>query len=268
MSEKIKKENNIFSDLANPLRLQILHELNQKPMKVSKLSGITGMTIQALQRHMDRLFESGLVHHDADGNVSISSVGIASLEQIPSFTFLSKFRNYFKNHTFDGIPKKLIQMLGDLNNCEFIADPMQGWQQSKIFVESSRKFLYGITSVQPIEFFDTAKDLLKNGVQIKMVYAESMLVAKGYGQKRQESGWIDAMNAGQAQERFTRYLPLMTGVSDKGAQLIFASKKTGQIDSNALFYSEHPDFRNWCLDLFNYYWDEVEKVSPSKLQEI
>lgn len=237
-------------------------------MKISALSNSMNISIQALQRHIDRLLGSGLILRDVTGSVSLSAVSMASLEQIPSFEFLSKFKNYFKDHSFDGIPKQLVRQIGDLSNCKFLADPMQGWQQSKIFVESAQEFIYSITSVQPIEFYGTAKELLKKSVQFRMVLAENMLVPSGFQQSRQESGWLDAMSSSQVQERFVKNLPVMTGVSDKGAQIMFANTKTSQIDSNALFYSEHRDFRNWCLDLFNYYWDEVEKISPPKLQEI
>lgn len=258
----------LFDALSSPIRLQVLSKLRSEPMNSSKLAALMDMTIQALQRHTDGLVKSGLIVRHLDGTLGLTAVGDASLEQLPSFLFLSKYRTYFQDHTFSGIPKHLIQRIGELNNCEFVADAAQGWQKAKDMVTNSEKFLYTMTTMLVNEFYVTAKDLLKKGIRFKNLHPEDMTVAKGFSKARQENGWLDAISDGNVEELYVKHLPVTTVISDKASLVLFANKKTDFIDGNSLFYSEHPDFRNWCLELFKYYWDEVEKVPITRLQEV
>jgi predicted transcriptional regulator len=260
-------EKNIFSDLANPVRLDVLNYLLQGPMKVSRLSESMDMTIQALQRHIDRLLKSDMIIQN-NGHLCISSVGTAVLEQIPTFAFLSKFRDHFRDHTFDGIPRHLVARLGELNDCELIDDPIKTWQQAKRLVEGTGTFLYGITSVLVPEFYETTQPLLRKKAKFKIIMPHNMIVAKTFGQSREKFGWIDQMKKGHVEERYVKNAPFMVMITDKEAQLMFANKKTGQIDSNHMFYSKDDGFRNWCLALFDHYWNEIEKIDLLCLQEV
>lgn len=258
----------LFADLANPVRLEILKILQTTSSTQSKLSSMLDMTIQGLQRHIGILLKSGLIRKDADGNLLLSSVGIAALEQIPTFLFLSKYQKYFQGHDFSGIPKKLVQRLGDLYECEFIDDVMETWQRAKEINENCEEDLIAVTFMQPIEFFDIAKIKLEKGVRFKLGFPENRFVAKGYSQKRAEMRWDDAIKNGQVEEFFVKNIPVTVVISEKEAQLLFANTKTGQIDGSSAFYSKDKDFRRWCLDLFNYYYHEVERIDTPPIQEV
>jgi len=260
--------NELFSDLASPIRLEILKILQTAPSTQTKLASSLKMTIQGLQRHIDRLLKSGLIKKENDGNLLISSIGIAALEQIPSFLFLSKFQNHFQTHDFLGVPKRLIQRLGELYNCEFLDDVMQNWQRAKEVIENAEEYFVGVSSMQPIEFFDVAKINLKKGVKFKVGFPKTRLVAKGYSEKRLESGWDEAIKKKQVEEFFVDNVPVTIIVTEKEAELLFANSKTGQIDGASMFYSKDVDFRKWCMDLFDYYYNEIERVDDPQLQEV
>lgn len=262
------KDNELLVDLANPLRLKILKILQTTPSTQSRLSNSLEMTIQGLHRHIVHLLKSGLIRKDNDGKLLLSSIGIATLEQIPTFLFLSKHQKYFQDHDFSGIPKKLVQRLGDLYDCEFISNTMESWQRGKEIVENCEESFVVVSSIQPIEFFDIAKIKLEKGVRFKMGSPENLFVAKGYSQKRIKSGWNDAIKNGQAEEFFVKNIPVTTVITEKEAQLLFSSTKTGNIDGSFMFYSKNKDFRRWCLDLFNYYYYEVERTDTPALQEV
>jgi predicted transcriptional regulator len=262
------EDKGLFADLANPVRLEILKILQTTPSTQSKLSSILDMTIQGLQRHIGLLLKSGLIRKDADGNLLLSSVGIAALEQIPTFSFLSKYQHYFQDHGFLGIPKRLVQQLGDLYDCEFIDDVMKTWQRGKEITENCEESFVVVSSMPPIEFFDIAKGQIKKGVKFKICLPKNMMVAKGYYQKRAESGWNDAIKNGQAEEFVVKNIPIMTLVTEKEALVLFSNIKTGQMDGTAMFCSKNKDFRRWCLDLFNYYYHEVERIDTPQLQEV
>jgi predicted transcriptional regulator len=267
MSKNIE-DNGLFADLANPIRLEILKILQTTPSTQSKLSDKLDMTIQGLQRHIGLLLKSGLIRKDVDGNLLLSSVGIAALEQIPTFLFLSKYQKYFQDHDFLGIPKKLVQRLGDLYECEFIDDTMATWQRAKEVTENCEKYFVAVSSMQPIEFFDIAKIKLEKGVKFKIGFPENRFVVKGHSQKANESGWTDAIENGRAEEFFVKNVPVTVVITEKDAEVLFANTKTGQMDGSAMFYSKNKDFRRWCLDLFDYYYHEVERIATPPMQEV
>lgn len=266
MSEN-SQEIGIFADLANPTRLRILESLKNNVATPSKLANTMGMSIQALQRHVDRLYTSGLIKRDQQGVLLLSSIALAVLEQIPSFLFLSKHQKYFQTHDFTGIPKQLIQRIGELNNCEFIDDVATTWQKAKNTAENCQEFMVGFSSLHPTTFYDVAKIQLQKGVKFKMVFPENLTVSKGYYKKREESGWNEAIKTGQVEEFFVKNVPLTTVITEIEAELLFSNTKNGQTDGSAIFYSKDPDFRNWCLELFDHYY-KMERVDSPKVQEV
>lgn len=221
------EDNGLFSNLASSLRIEILKILQTAPSTQSKLASSLKITIQGLQRHIDRLLKSGLIKKDMEGNLSISSIGVVAMEQIPTFLFLSKHQKYFQTHDFSGIPKRLIQRLGDLYNCEFLDDVMQNWQRAKETIENYEEYFVAVSSIQPIEFFDIAKIRLKKGVKFKLGFPKTRIVAKGYADKRSKTKWDDAIKKSQIEEFFVDNVPVTTVVTEKEAQLLFANTKTG-----------------------------------------
>lgn len=268
---RLVPENNqdieIFSDLANPIRLKILQLLKTESSMPSRLSTNLEMTIQALQRHIDRLYKSGMVKKDQDGRLSLSSVGVGALEQIPFFLFLSKHRKYFQDHDFTGIPKHLIQRIGELNNCEFIDDVAATWQKAKNTAENCQEFMAGFSSLHPTTFYDVAKIQLQKGVKFRLGFPEYLAVSKGYYKKREESGWNEAIKTGQVEEFFVKSVPLTTVITEIEAELLFSNTKNGQTDGSAIFYSKDPDFRRWCLDLFDHYY-KMERSNSPRIHEV
>ena len=257
-------DNEIFSGLANPTRLQILDKLQKEPRRIAALAKGIGITIQAIQRHVDRLLASGLIIRDNEGNLSISAVGTASLAQIPTLLFIAENKNSFQNISFSGIPKRLLKRIGELAKSESLDNPMLSWQKGRDLVRNAEKFIYGISAAHPIEFYDVARPQIKKGVKFQLVFPQKMTVARGFEQKRKKTGWLECLKSGQAQEKFVKETPIRLGISDKEALVAFAGKKT---DSH-LFFSKEKEFRNWCLELFYHYWNDVEKVSTHKVQEV
>jgi predicted transcriptional regulator len=95
-----------------------------------------------------------------------------------------------------------------------------------------------------------------------------MIVPKGCLKIRKETGWVDAISDGRVEELYTKHLPLTNVINENAGEILFASKKTDEVDGGSLFYSKEPEFRRWCLDLFDHYWNNVQKVNSVKFQEV
>jgi len=263
-----KEDEGLFGNLANPTRIAILNILQISASTPSKLSKNLKMTIQGLHRHLEILLKSGLIKKDVEGNLLLSSIGYAVLAQIPTFLFLAKYQKYFQDHDFSGIPKNLVQRLGDLGDCKFIGELMETWQTAKETAEGCGEYFTAISSIQPLEFYDTAKINLSKGTKYKIGFPANMTIASGFYEKRKESGWNDALKNSQAEEFAVKNIPVAVVITEKVAQLLFCNSKTGQIDGSSMFYSENPNFRKWCLDLFDYYYNDLEKIEHPQLKQV
>lgn len=257
----------IFSALSNSVRIDILNILNDSPMSSSQLAKKMGVSVQANQKHITKLTICGMISKRQDGKLELTPIAKASLAQISSFTFLSKFKNYFLEHTLEGVPDTLIQRTGELCNAELIEDPMIGWQEAKSTVENCKEFLWGASSMIPLEFYEKVKNKFKQGVKFRIIYPKNMIVAKGFSETRKKTGWNDQVKKGNAEERFIANLPLTIVVTKNKAEVLFANKKTGQIDGNMIFKSRDPKFCQWCKELFEYYWYEMPKIKEFSFKE-
>ena len=261
-------ETNIFSALSNSARLEILNYLNEQELTIANLAKKMKTTIQANHKHLDKLMNTSLISKTIEGTIQITTIGRLVLKQIPLYSFLARNREYFMDHDLKGIPESLINRMGELDNSKFISNPMQAFQEVKIFVENSKKFIFGMSTMVPIEFFEVAQEKISKDVEIKMVLPQKMDNVKGFSQKRKEIGWISTLRNKQAEERYVEDLPITITITETTAHLLFPNQKTGLIDGKSTFISEDPLFRKWCLDLFEYYWNTVPKVKETKWKEL
>lgn len=258
----------LFSDLASPTKQEILYLLQKKAVNTSQLSKNLKISVQATQKHVKKLLNSRLIEKNTDNSkLSLSTIGQASLQQLLTFDILFKHQKYFSDHSFDGIPSSLAYRLGELINSKYVDDVMEAWQAAKNMNETCEKYMYGLGAIIPLEFYDGAFGKLKHGVKYKLIYAKNSIVPKGFHKKRMDPQWQKAIKNGQVEERYVERLSVVTNVTDKENILVFADKKTLQVDPNSIFISNNIVFHKWCYDLFFYYWDNVKKIKPFRLEE-
>lgn len=257
----------IFENLSSPIRFEILTSLSNEPMKPSQIAKNQKMTIQGIQRHIKRLIDTKLVEKYVDGKIALTPIGEITLQQMPTFEFLTKNSSYFSSHTLTGVPSFLIQRIGELNNSELISDVMRGWQVAKEIAENAKKFLYSVTITMPNEAFDVLQTALQDNLQTKILFGRNTYVSKGYYIHPARKSWVEAKKRGQVEERYVKHVPLTVLISENDAHVQFANKNLGEPDTLGLFVSKDELFKQWCLDLFHYYWNDVSKVDEFKLQE-
>ena len=258
----------IFSALSNSVRIEILNHLNDSAMLSSRLAKKMNTTVQANQKHITKLARCGMITKGPEGRLELTPIAKASLAQISSFTFFAKFKDYFLDHTLEGVPDKLIQRSGELCNATLIDDPMAAWEHAKATIENCKEYLYGASTMIPLEFYPVVKKRFKHVSKFRIIFQKNATVAKGFSDERKKNGWLDQLKKGVAEERSVSKLPLTVVVTKNSAEILFANKKTGQIDGNMLFYSSDPTFCQWCTDLFNYYWNEVPGSNEISFKEV
>src|SRR5215210_4909916 len=131
IDEFIDSEESFF-ELASQQRLSIIFGLYQKKAKLSDLSKDLGITMQEVHRNINRLQDAGLIEKDSSGNFSLTTFGNTIIKQIPTFDFLSQYKEYFSEHTLGELPMKFVQRIGSLDDCKLvrgIAAILESWKE-------------------------------------------------------------------------------------------------------------------------------------------
>ncbi len=255
----------LISELSSENRVRVLQLLSKSPLKTSEIAKNIDTSIQAITRHTDRLHNSKLIQKDAAGRYHLTTIGNALLLQYPFFE-LSRYEDYFKDHDFTGIPEHLLVRLGDLLNCELETNTMKALQRARDWAANMKKWVKGITFTMPLEYFEVVEDSMKRGATHQIVFGKNSLVPKGFYEHPGRKQWEKYIVNGQVKEKIVEYVPLVVGVSENEAHLLFANKDLGYPDTKAIFFSKDEKFHKWCEDLVDYYWT-LSELKDVRLSE-
>ena len=67
----------IFVELSNSQRLEIIHSLHRQKLNLAGLSKELGVTMQEVHRNLNRLMEAGLIEKKSSGVFSLTTFGSA-----------------------------------------------------------------------------------------------------------------------------------------------------------------------------------------------
>jgi len=96
----------IFLELANETRCDILLLLMNNPHRPTEISKKLDITIQETHRNTSRMTEADLISKDSNGFFNLTDYGKIISEQISYFIFFNLNKKFFKNHTVGKIPSK------------------------------------------------------------------------------------------------------------------------------------------------------------------
>jgi len=257
----------IFKELSSPIRLEIMQILHKNECSISYLAKKFQISIPAIQRHTDRLLLSGLIEKQNNGAVTLSPIGYATLEQISFFEFLSKHKKYFQDHTFGNLPLQFIHRLGELIESEFIDAEMLAWEKQRNCIFTTEKFSFGMTTQIPLEAYDIFLNKVKEGVILRGIVGDNTIAAKGNSELVKKIGIHKKIPIEKMEWRKIDRIRVFVIATENEGFVSFEDKKRNEADLSSIFYSRDPEFCNWCLDVFNHYWETAKSFDPSKLQE-
>src|SRR3712207_4541193 len=140
-----------FFELASEQRLAIVFHLNNKSAKISQLAKDLDITMQEVHRNVSRLQDAGLIEKDPEGVFSLTTFGNTIIKQIPTFNYLSKYKEYFSEHVLGELPIKFIMRLGALDKCEFVKGIVAILERWKDIYRQADQYIYEIVPQVPID---------------------------------------------------------------------------------------------------------------------
>ncbi|MBI3623895.1 transcriptional regulator [Candidatus Pacearchaeota archaeon] len=256
-----------FLELASQQRLGILLRLLDKKSKVSIIAKDLDATVPEVYRNFDRLVKANLIVKDADGDYSITTYGKMICGQIPSLTFLSQNKTYFRNHDFGDLPQKFLQRIGALENGQHIKGFVKVLEQWKNIYKNSNEYICDILFEVSYDS-DLLEPLVKNvnkGVKVKSIFSESAIIPKERKQALEKLGFKKLIEQGLIERKMRNNVQVAVILNEKEACVTFP-KFGGELDMSEMFYSDDSAFHEWCLDYFKYCWDNSSVFQESKLK--
>jgi hypothetical protein len=147
------------------------------------------------------------------------------------------------------IPLKFRSRIGALSSGKYISDTLTTLRNYWDIINNAEEFTYSIkTNPMPV--------LQDEHTEIHQVENWSILQG-GY---EDVEGWLLVEGV---RRRFLEKVEVFLLVTEKEA-LFGLPFLNGKMDYSA-FVSEDPDFREWCKDLFQYYWDKAKPNSSNSM---
>ncbi len=257
-----------FFELASEQRLAIVFQLNNKSAKISQLAKDLDITMQEVHRNVSRLQDAGLIEKDPEGIFSLTTFGNTIIKQIPTFNYLSKYKEYFSEHVLGELPIKFIMRLGALDKCEFIKGIVAILERWKDIYRQADQYIYEIVPQVPIDLIEPAVTRIKEkAVKYSYVFPENVIIPKGRKELLKKLGHNELLSKGAIERRMVESVQVAVILNEKQASILFPTQK-GETDMNMMFVSPDPIFHEWCLDYFRYRWYGSDIFDESRLKEI
>jgi predicted transcriptional regulator len=257
-----------FFELASEQRLAIVFRLNNKSAKISQLAKDLDITMQEVHRNVSRLQDAGLIEKDPEGIFSLTTFGNTIIKQIPTFNYLSKYKEYFSEHVLGELPIKFIMRLGALDKCGFIKGIVAILERWKDIYREADQYIYEIVPQVPIDLIEPAVTRIKEkAVKYSYVFPENVIIPKGRKELSKKLGHNELLSKGAIERRMVESVQVAVILNEKQASVLFPTQK-GETDMNMMFFSSDFTFHEWCLDYFRYRWYGSDIFDESRLKEI
>ena len=263
----------LYFELSNEDRLEILHRLRDNPMNVTRLARELEITTQECSRHTARLSEALLVARDPDGSYALTPYGRLSLRLLTNQSFVAEHRDYFNAHSLDTHPQEFVARIGELGAGKPAGNAMVTFGIVENLMRDAEEYVYMIIDQYLLSILPLCVSALKRGVRLRTVELKSRGDRRnlnpersGYISEEDEDFFIESWRAKTVQSMFLDEIPVFLYVSEKEAVIAFPLGEGG-FDYIG-FSSTDPAFKGYCCDVFNHYYEIGEPASNEKVLSI
>jgi predicted transcriptional regulator len=236
-------------------RRDLLLLLGEKPRTMEEIRILLDVSPTAILPQIKRLTDSDLVIQK-NGNYELTDMGDQVFKKVQSLVnvlTLLEQENYWIEHDLSGIPKYLLDRMGDLKDCKLVEpDPSQIFEPSTELLSffSSSRCLMVFSSFYRPEFLPLYTRLARLESDVTLIFTESVLekIMQNYEKKIRKLATIENTELFVCKDG-VKLAELM--VSDRGMMISL-------FDNNGRFYYEYmscsePEAVNWAKELIEFY---------------
>ena len=247
----------LLFELSNEDRLNILFELKKAPMKLSRVAEKFGFTVPETARNISRLSEAKLIEKCPDGSYYLTSYGEASLQFLPGLGFLSKHKEYFKNHTLSRIPSEYAANIGVLADSEFVKEVTTTISEVENMIRHAQEFIWFMIDQILANAVVLIGEAVDRGVKFRKILPRNVVIPEDTLKLCNDPFIEQAGRAKKVESRYIDKIDVSIFVSEKGATILFPNLE-GQFDFFG-FRSKNELAVKWAKSLFSSYWDRAKR---------
>ncbi len=248
----------LLFELSNEDRLNILYELKNTPMKLSRVSEKFGFTVPETARNIARLTEESLITKDTDGYFHLTPIGEAALQFIPGFEFVSKHKKYFKTHTISTLPPEYAASVGALQKSEFVNEVTVTFFNVEKTIREAKEFLWISIDQILASALPLFADATARGVDLKKLMPRNAVIPSGIMTLANDPAFERAARAKLLESRYLDKLDVFIIMSEKEIAAISFQNLEGLFDYES-FRTSNEVALNWTRSLFLYYWRKAKQ---------
>lgn len=248
----------LFNNLSNEQRNKILNYLLNNKSNLKKISKEINQSNQSALGHLNKLVDSGLIQKISSSDYSITEYGKSILIKTQSMEFITKHKNFFKEHTFGEVPPFLLNCVGMLSKAEFVDGAVANFERWKNMIRNTNNFFYGILSQTPHRTDDFISKKSKKGLKIKLIFGKNGLMSD-YSALAKKLNFDNTIQ-NNIERRISESVFVNVMITENQACLMFPDRNS-QTDPGRTFFGTDKDFRSWCLEFFNHKWNQSIEFS-------
>ena len=264
--EDVSIVSEVFTELASETRCSIMISLDKKPAKLSSIARELDITAQDAFRNINRLVEAGLVRRGGGGDdgsaFQLTELGRLATKQIPYFLVIKKHKELFEDHTFKYIPDKFVQRIGALQNCEIVENVTLVLERLKKLESSAKQYLRIMVSQAWPEEGKIFAERAMNDVDVWTIIGRNTVFPREVIESVIPT--IDRLQkSGKIKGKMLDTVSIALYISQSQSAVMLPNMK-GEVDMRMLLIGSDPSFNEWCLDLFNHFWECAGPASLDK----
>jgi predicted transcriptional regulator len=240
----------LFFQLASVDRKHILLELQREDLHLNEVAKRLGMTPTEALRQLQRLTEADLLEKMPDGKYRLTPYAKLVLDTSSPLDFISKHKEYFKDHDAFLLPTEFRARLGELSGCKLIPTTIDTINEVTGMFWAAQKRIDTVT-MGTENIIKIEEQRSREGIKVRWLMHES-LKPKAPSLLR---SWKQLPEI-----RWTPTVPGHIVVTDKAALLTIRG-----IDGSMTYESfvgEDAVFMKWAGDLFTHEWEKAKPWYP------
>jgi predicted transcriptional regulator len=255
----------LFFELSNDTRIDILHQLKSAPQRLTDLSKHLDLPAQEISRQLNRLDKMSMVYRDSDGLYHVTPYSEQLLSLIPGYDFLYKNRDYFTSHTLAELPSSFTSRVGELSQCSYEHDIMTVLHRLEGTLLGAEEYIHIMLDQMVSHTMPILEKKVKSGIEFHFLTTTSLNPPPGVW-RRFNVKPTELENPQVLDTRFMDTVPMGLIITEQEVGLISFKTIENEIDYTG-FYGSYDDCHNWASDVFDHYWGTATDVWPKELIE-
>ena len=236
----------LIMEFANPVRIEILHQLSNSPSTFTSLSKMVNISNSEVSRHLNRLTEQGFVKKELGSKkLKLTPFGDLMITVFAPIEFIFRHVEFFKEHDLINLPTSFIHDLNQLDESELIQGTGNIMLKLQEITEGLQEEVWVMT--------DQAFPFGKQGMDTRYIVSPEMAKYRSN---------IENFNRSTI-ARVLPHISIAMLIADRNTGMLFFPDNQGKPDFNQGFYvkEEHKEGIEYILRIWNYFWEIGEGIT-------